>query len=155
MVDNLLLEVLSNNKRDLVISFTNLAVGGAYLPPTSDGRLLTAIYQDMENGMETIEVGGANNDSDIIVDVEGGVVNSSVQITVYNGNQLFRETNCTNSSSVAVGGDIVGPIISVISKGASPNNDNNEIITITYNRLSNEETKLVCAQWISNSQCKR
>ena len=78
-------------------------MGGAYLPPTSNGRLLTVIHQDT---VESIQVGGANNDStgDIVVNIEGGVVNSSIQITVYNGDDLFMESNCSNASNSSVGG---------------------------------------------------
>ena len=143
------------DKTDLVLSFTNLAVGGAYLPPTSNGRLLTVIRQDEQRGVESIQVGGANNEStgDILVNIEGGVVNSSIQITVYNSDELFMESNCSNASNTSVGGVIIGPIISVINKGATPSD--NEIVTIRYNQLSNERAELVCVRWNTDQQCKK
>ena len=153
VLDSLLLGALSVDKRDLVLSFTNLAVGGAYLPPTSNGRLLTVIHQDAQRGVETIQVGGANSDGDILVDIEGGAVNSSVQITVYNGDELFMESNCSNASNSSVGGVIVGPIISVINEGAAPND--NEVVTIQYNQLNEERAELVCVRWTTDQLCKQ
>ena len=128
-------------------------MGGAYLPPTSNGRLLTVIHQDAQRGVETIQVGGANSDGDILVDIEGGTTNSSIQITVYNGNELFMESNCSNASNSPVGGVIVGPIISIINEGDAPNN--NEVVTIRYNQLSNEEAELVCVRWTTEQRCKQ
>lgn len=150
-----MLGALSVDKTDLVLSFTNLAVGGAYLPPTSNGRLLTVIRQDEQRGVESIQVGGTNGDDtgDILVDIEGGVVNSSIQITVYNGDELFMESNCSNASNSPVGGVVVGPIISVINEGGAPSD--NETVTIQYNQFGNERLELVCVRWNLDQQCKK
>ena len=150
-----MLGALSVDKTDLVLSFTNLAVGGAYLPPTSNGRLLTVIRQDEQRGVESIQVGGANSDNtgDILVDIEGGVVNSSIQVTVYNGDELFMDSNCSNVSNSSVGGIVIGPIISVINQGDAPGN--NKIVTIQYNQLNNDRTELVCVRWNTDQQCKK
>lgn len=154
VLDSLLLGALSVDKSELILSFTNLAVGGAYLPPTSNGRLLTVIRQDEQRGVESIQVGGANSDGngDIVVDIGGGVINSSIQITVYNEDDLFMESNCSNVSSSSVGGAVVGPIISVVNEGDVPSD--NEIVTIRYNQLSNERAELVCVRWTTDQQCK-
>lgn len=150
-----MLGALSVDKTDLVLSFTNLAVGGAYLPPTSNGRLLTVIRQDEQRGVESIHVGGANSDNtgDILVDIEGGVVNSSVQVTVYNRDELFMDSNCSNVSNSSVRGIVIGPIISVINQGDAPGN--NEIVTIQYNQFNNDRTELVCVRWSTDQQCKK
>jgi hypothetical protein len=150
-----LLGALSVDKTDLILSFTNLAVGGAYLPPTSNGRLLTVIHQDEQRGVESIQVGGANGDDtgDILVDIEGGVVNSSIQITVYHGDELFMESNCSNTNNSSVGGVVIGPIISIINEGGAPSD--NEIVTIRYNQLSNDRAELVCVRWNIDQQCKK
>ena len=148
-MDSLLLEAVSADKTDIVLQFSNLAVGGAYLPPTSDGRVLAVIHQSDENELETVEVGGANNDDgDILVDIEGGVANSSVQVTVYSGDELFIVTNCSSAGNSSVGGDIVGPVISVINQGASPD----EIVTIRYNQLQ-DNSDFVCVRWITDNEC--
>ena len=155
VLDSLLLGALSIDKQDIVLSFSNLAVGGAFLPPTSDGQLLAAINKNSENGLETIQVGGANDDGDILVDIEGGVANSSVQITVYSGDELFTQSGCSNSSNASsVGGDIIVPIISVINQGAPPNSGTNEVVTITYNLLGEDGMELICVRWNSDPECK-
>lgn len=158
LLDNLLLEALSIDKADIVLNFPNLAVGGAYLPPTSDGRLLAVIHQNTQNELEMIEVGGADGDGDVLVDVEGVMSNSSIQLTIYGGNELFSEANCSNDSNNSVmRGNILGPIISVVSGGTSPNNDDNEVVTIRYNRLGERDDRmeLVCVRWTTDDQCKQ
>lgn len=152
ILDSLLLGALSADKTDIVLNFPNLAVGGAYLPPTSDGRLLAIIHQNTQNGVETIEVGGANGDGDVLVDIEGGVANSSIQLTVYSGNEFFTNSNCSNNSQV--GGDILGPIISVVNERTSPRTGDDEVITIRYNQLSDDRTELVCVRWTTDQECE-
>ena len=150
-LDHLLLGALSADKTDIVLHFSDLAVGGAYLPPTSDGRVLAVIHRGTESGLETLEVGGANgDDGDIVVDIEGGRANSSVQVTVYGGDELFIESNCSNISNSSVGGDVLGPIISVTNEGASPD----EVVTIRYNQLGGDSTSLVCVRWTTNTECE-
>ena len=166
ILDRLLLEALSIDKADIVLNYPNLAVGGAYLPPTSDGRLLAVIHQNTGNELETIEVGRASGDrggaGDVLVDIEGFVANSNVQLTVYGGDELFTESNCSdvsNSSNLAMRGNILGPIISVNSGGTSPNNDDDsEVIKIRYNHLDSERDKrkeLVCVRWSTDQSCKQ
>lgn len=152
---------LSIDKADIVLNFPNLAVGGAYLPPTSDGRLLAVIHQNTLNELEMIEVGRASGDrvGDVQVDLEGFVTNSNIQLTVYGGDELFRESNCSNiSNSSLTTGNILGPIISVISGGTSPNNEENEVVTIRYNHLDSEREngmELVCVRWSTDQTCKQ
>lgn len=151
VLDSLLLDALSMDKTHIVISFSNLAVGGAYLPATSDGRLLAAITQNDQNELG-IEVSGSSDVGDILVDVEGGMANSSIQVTAYNGDELFVQSNCSYASNDSVRGDITTPIISVVNQGASSNDS--EVVTITYNELSSDKTELVCVRWNSDLNCE-
>ena len=108
-----------------------------------------------------IEVGGASGDrfGDVLVDIEGFVANSNVQLTVYGGNELFSESNCSNNSNSSLTrGNVLGPIISVISGGTSPNNGENEIVTIRYNHFDSEREEgmeLVCVRWTTDQTCKQ
>ena len=75
VVDSILLDALSINATTLVLSFSHLAVGGAYLPATSSTHLLASIRVLM-NGSVTIDVGEGGT-GDVTVDAEG---NSTVQV---------------------------------------------------------------------------
>ncbi len=78
MIDTLLLDALSLNQTKLVLSFSHLAVGGAYLPATNNTHLLTSISILMDGGV-MINVGGEGGDGgDIMVEANG---NSTVQVS--------------------------------------------------------------------------
>lgn len=73
-MDSLLLDALGINQTELVLSFSHLAVGGAYLSATNSSHLLASIRQLMDGGV-AIDVGKGGGD--IIVEADG---NSTVQV---------------------------------------------------------------------------
>ena len=76
VVDTLLLDALSINQTQLVLSFSHLAVGGAYISATNSTHLLASIRVLM-NGSVVIDVG--SEEGDVVVEAEG---NSTVQVSV-------------------------------------------------------------------------
>ena len=75
IVDSILLDALSINKTQLVLSFSHLAVGGAYLPATNSTQLLASIWV-LTNGSVTIGVGRGGG-GDVTVEADG---NNTVQV---------------------------------------------------------------------------
>ena len=76
VVDSILLDALNINKTELILSFSHLAVGGAYLPATNSTRLLASISV-LTNGSVVIDVGGGGGGGDVMVEVNG---NTTVQV---------------------------------------------------------------------------
>lgn len=80
LVDSILLGALDANHTSLVLQFSHLAVGGAYLPPTSHAQLLVVVHGD-GGGVEIGDGGGGGDDEgDVEVEVEGGSGDTSVQV---------------------------------------------------------------------------
>ena len=76
----MLLKALSRNNTHLVLSYSNLAVGGAYLPSSNQSRLL-AYIRLRTNSTVGIEIGGEGEESpDVTVAIDGG--EGSVQVGV-------------------------------------------------------------------------
>lgn len=82
-------------------------------------------------------------------------------MTAYEGDDLFREVQCPGltipAANVTVNGEVVTPIISVLTEGTAPGNrSDNEVVTITYSRAPYglmEGDKYICARWNSSVNC--
>lgn len=75
IVDSILLDALSINQTQLVLSFAHLAVGGVYLPASNSTHLLASIRVLMNGGV-AIDVGGSGGD--VVVEADG---NSTIQVS--------------------------------------------------------------------------
>ena len=73
-MDSLLLDALSINQTQLVLSFSHLAVGGAYLSATNSTHLLASIRL-LTGGGVAVEVGSGGGD--VVIEADG---NSTVQV---------------------------------------------------------------------------
>ena len=147
LIDSALLGALSADNPELAISFSHLAVGGAYLPATNHTLLLAVVK--VSNDSVGLEVrSGARQDesgSDVTVEVDGPI---RVQVTVYNQDDIFDQSNCSNTSDVMV----VAPIISVVSEGG---NTDNETVILSYRRVTSfTGVTYVCARWSSSEDCE-
>lgn len=78
-------------------------------------------------------------------------------MTVYDGNGLFIEAGCFNTTAPAINGTVRGkvitPIISVINEDTA---STNEQVTITYSRAPYglvEGDRYVCARWNASVNC--
>lgn len=84
VIDSVLLDALSINKTEIVLSFAHLAVGGAYLPATNSTHLLASI-RILTNGGVAVDVGGG--EGDVVVEADG---NSTVQVKDYYSPNYYR-----------------------------------------------------------------
>ena len=85
-----------------------------------------------------------------------------IQVTVYEGDGLFVDTQCPNLTTpmlnTTVRGEVITPIISVVNEGTAPGSeaDEDEEVIITYSRAPyglTEGGRYVCARWNSSVNC--
>lgn len=80
-------------------------------------------------------------------------------MTAYDGDGLFRESQCTNltdtmaTSNETVRGEVVTPVISVINEDTMPDD---EVVTLTYSPRPyglTEGDEYICARWNTSVNC--
>lgn len=79
LIDTILLDALNANHTQLVLTFSGLAVGGAYIPDTNSAHIIATIHLNGGEGVGVM-IGEGGGGGDVEVDVKGAPEEGTVQV---------------------------------------------------------------------------
>lgn len=79
LIDTILLDALNANHTQLVLTFSGLAVGGAYIPDTNSAHIIATIRLNGGEGVGVM-IGEGGGGGDVEVDVKGAPEEETLQV---------------------------------------------------------------------------